>query len=153
MILRFLALRFLCKRVGGFPMFMTGTRISHAYGIRMGHNLRVNTGCFVDGRGDLTFGSNVMLGPNVVVMSSTHRFDDPSLPIVMQGVEEKATSIGDDVWIGANVVVVAGVTLATGTIVAAGAVVTADTEPYSIVGGIPARKLRDRPRLPEASGD
>ena len=49
-----------------------------------------------------------------------------------------------DVWIGANVTVLKGVTIGRGCVVAAGSVVTRSTEPYTMVGGVPARKLNDR---------
>lgn len=52
--------------------------------------------------------------------------------------------VGNDVWIGAKVVILRGVTIGDGAVVAAGAVVTEDVAPYSIVGGIPARPIRDR---------
>lgn len=52
--------------------------------------------------------------------------------------------VGHDVWIGAKVVILRGVTIGDGAVVAAGAVVTEDVAPYSIVGGIPARPIRDR---------
>lgn len=68
-----------------------------------------------------------------------------------QGVELAPTVIGDDVWIGANAVVLAGVRVASGTVVAAGAVVASDTEAWSIVGGVPARAIGERPR--PARGD
>ena len=52
--------------------------------------------------------------------------------------------IGNDVWIGSNVSILQGVTIGDGAIIAAGAVVTHDVEPYSIVGGVPAKKIRMR---------
>lgn len=52
--------------------------------------------------------------------------------------------IGNDVWIGQNVLIMNGITLGDGAIIAAGAVVTRDVEPYSIVAGVPARKIRKR---------
>lgn len=52
--------------------------------------------------------------------------------------------VGNDVWIGANVVLLPGVYIGNGAIIAAGAVVTHDIEPYSIVGGVPAKKIRYR---------
>lgn len=52
--------------------------------------------------------------------------------------------VGNDVWIGAKVVILRGVTIGDGAVVAAGAVVIEDVAPYSIVGGVPARPIRDR---------
>lgn len=52
--------------------------------------------------------------------------------------------IGNDVWIGAGAIVLRGVRIGDGAVVAAGAVVTRDVAPYTIVGGVPARVLRQR---------
>lgn len=65
------------------------------------------------------------------------RHPDASVPTL-------ETEIGHDVWIGDNAVIVAGVRVGTGSVVGAGAVVTRDVAPYSIVGGVPARLIRDR---------
>nr|WP_115700308.1 CatB-related O-acetyltransferase [Cupriavidus taiwanensis] len=56
----------------------------------------------------------------------------------------RPTIIGDDVWIGAQAIVVAGVRIGDGAVVAANSVVTKDVEPYSIVGGSPAKTIRFR---------
>lgn len=53
-------------------------------------------------------------------------------------------NIGNDVWIGENVTLAHGVTIGDGAVVAANAVVTKDVAPYSVVGGVPARKIKDR---------
>ena len=66
-------------------------------------------------------------------------------PIREQGFVHAPVIIEDDCWTGANVVIAKGVTLARGTVVGANAVVTKSTEPYSIVAGVPARKIAERP--------
>lgn len=59
-------------------------------------------------------------------------------------VEEVRTWIGHDVWIGARAVIVSGVRIGSGSIIGAGAVVVKDVAPYSVVGGVPAKVLRER---------
>jgi acetyltransferase-like isoleucine patch superfamily enzyme len=145
-VLRYLLYRGLFARLGGFCLIYPGARLQHTYGIRAGRGLAVNGGTVLDGRGGLTFGDNVLVGPNAVLLSSGHQWTDPSRPIVAQGHRLAPTTIGDDVWIGSNVTVTAGVTIASGTVVGANAVVTADTAPYTIVGGVPARPIGMRPR-------
>jgi acetyltransferase-like isoleucine patch superfamily enzyme len=144
--LRWLLYRALCRRVGGFCYIYPGARLVHAYGISLGRNFHVNAGAYLYGRGGLTIGDHVMIGPNAVVVSSQHRYDDPRLPMVFLGQRTAPVVIGSDVWIGANAVILPGVHVADGTIVSAGAVVTSDTEPYTIVGGVPARRIGERPR-------
>ena len=83
-------------------------------------------------------GSGVAIGPNTVVVSHAHNYESRSRPFMEQGHRLAPTFIGDDCMICANSIVNAGVRVADGTIVCAGAVVTNDTEPYSIVAGVPA---------------
>jgi acetyltransferase-like isoleucine patch superfamily enzyme len=53
-------------------------------------------------------------------------------------------TVGDDVWIGYGAIILSGVTIGEGSVIAAGSVVTRDVEPYTVVGGNPARKICDR---------
>ena len=90
----------------------------------------------------------VMLGPNVTILAGDHMTDTPGA--FMTDLHDKRPGddlpviIERDVWIGANVTILKGVTIGRGCVVAAGAVVTKSTEPYTVVGGIPAHRLRDR---------
>ncbi len=59
-------------------------------------------------------------------------------------IRDPETVVGNDVWIGDNVVVVAGVRVGDGSVIGAGAVVTKDVPPYAIIGGVPARTIRER---------
>ncbi|TFG98240.1 MAG: acyltransferase [Myxococcales bacterium] len=149
-VLRWGYFRLTFARLDGFCFIRPGARISYSCGMSVGRNLHLNGGTFIDARGGLTLGNDVLIGPNAVLLTSQHHWRDPSRPIVVQGHEMAPTRIGDDVWIGANAVVLPGVHIATGTVVGAGAVVTEDTQPYSIVAGVPARLVGTRPPPPGA---
>jgi acetyltransferase-like isoleucine patch superfamily enzyme len=144
--LRYALARLLFRRLDGFCLLYPGVWVSHAFGIAAGRNVAVNVGALLDGRGGLTIGANVLIGPYSVVLSSEHQWSDATRPIVEQGRCALGTTIGDDVYVGSHVTITPGVTIATGTVVAAGAVVTADTEAYTIVAGVPARVVGRRPR-------
>ncbi len=152
-VLRFLFYKLTFARLGGFCFIYGGARLSHTYGIRAGRDLHVNAGAYLYGRGGLTIGDHVLVGQNAIVLSSSHQWDDPTLPITHQGHRHAPVTIGDDVWIGANAVVLPGVQVATGTVIGAGAVVNHDTEPYAIVAGVPARKIGERPQARAALAD
>jgi acetyltransferase-like isoleucine patch superfamily enzyme len=92
----------------------------------------------------LMIGDNVLLGPNVVIVTSNHGSAIRDVPIVDQPWEERDVHIGAGSWLGANVVVLPGITIGEHSIVAAGAVVTKDVAPYSVVGGIPAKLITMR---------
>jgi len=144
--LRYLFHKLICKKIESFPFIFPGAFFQHSYGIEAGKNLNVNRGVHIYGRGGVEFGDYVLIGPNVVIASSQHRYSIKGVPILFQGHEKKRVVIGSDVWIGANAVVLPGVTIGDGVIVGAGAVVTGDIEPYAIVGGVPARKIGERSR-------
>ena len=95
------------------------------------------------GQGGLFIGNNVLIGPNAVIVTGNHDYERADLSAVEQEYYGKPIHIGDNVWIGSNAVVLGGVTIGEHSVVAAGAVVSSDVAPYTVVGGIPARKIRD----------
>lgn len=103
-------------------------------------NVRIIADC----GGKVVIGSNVMIGPNVVIRSSNHRYERLDLPMSKQGHATGEISIGDDVWIAANAVILSNVKIGAHSIVAAGAVVTKNVPEYSIVAGIPAKVISTR---------
>jgi acetyltransferase-like isoleucine patch superfamily enzyme len=78
------------------------------------------------------------------VTDSSHRFDDPKLPVPWQGFTSKGpTRIKDNVWCGAGVVVTSGVTIGERCVIGANSVVTTDIPAFSVAAGVPARVLRE----------
>ncbi len=113
-------------------------------GLVIGNNTGIAQGAFIQVRGKVVIGNDVIFGPNVSIFSETHNFDDPNVPIHLQGETRKGVTIEDGAWIGTRAVILDGVTVGRNSIVAAGAVVTKDVPPGSIVGGVPARVLKQR---------
>lgn len=110
--------------------------------IQIGDGSELGQHCLIHSH--VVIGNKVIMGPNVKIYSRNHRFDDLSVPIADQGKNQLETRIGDDVWIGANVIVLPGVCVGNHSVIAAGSVVTKDIEPYSIVGGNPAKLIKKR---------
>lgn len=86
-----------------------------------------------------------MLGRQTHIFAANHTFDRPDIPIFEQKeVHRKQTIIEDDVWIGMRVIILPGKIIRQGTIIGAGAIVTKNFDAYSIIGGNPAKLIRQR---------
>lgn len=93
--------------------------------------------------GPVTIGNHVNLAQGITVTALNHNFENPDLRIDEQGVSTASVTIEDDVWVGANAVLLPGITIGTHAVVAAGAVVTKDVPPYTLVGGVPAKVIKE----------
>jgi acetyltransferase-like isoleucine patch superfamily enzyme/GT2 family glycosyltransferase len=109
--------------------------------LTIGENCRINRGVYIQAVGGVDIGSNVGIGPGALIYSLNHNFREKHRLYMDQGYTAARVVIEDDVWIGAYAKILPGITVCQGTIVAAGAVVTKNTEPYSIVAGIPAKVI------------
>lgn len=107
------------------------------------HNNVIQAGKSPDGT--ITIGNNVHTGTNVIMLAFNHGFYTRDIPTKEQDYLEAPIVIEDDVWIGAGAIILAGVTIGKGAIVAANAVVNTDVSPYTIVGGVPAHLIKERP--------
>lgn len=92
--------------------------------------------------GPVSIGDHVNLAQGITVTALNHNFQKRDQLISQQGISTKKVTIENDVWIGANAVILPGVTIGTHSVVAAGAIVTKDVPPYSLVGGVPAKILK-----------
>jgi acetyltransferase-like isoleucine patch superfamily enzyme len=117
-----------------FPPFYTdcGKNIS------VGKNVFINSGCRFQDQGGITIGDGALIGHNVVLATLNHDID----PRKRSTMHPAPIVIGKNVWIGANATVVPGVIIGDGAVIAAGAVVTKDVPANVIVGGVPAKIIK-----------
>ncbi|TDG06960.1 sugar O-acetyltransferase [Paraburkholderia guartelaensis] len=116
------------------PFYTTG-----GVEIRVGRNVFVNQNCTFYDLGGLDIADDVMIGPNVSLITSGHPIE-PSRR--RDGVVAKPIVIERNVWIAAGATIIGGVTVGENSVVAAGSVVTKDVPPNTLVGGNPARVIR-----------
>jgi len=124
--------------------------------IKIGNNVSFNCNVMVnaDVRGTIIIEDNVLIGPNVVIRASGHRYEDIDMPIREQGHRKGRIVIKSGVWISANAVILPNVIVGRGSIVGAGAVVAKDVNDFEIVGGVPAERIGSRVRnQPETGND
>lgn len=115
---------------------------------RMGCRSYIGCNSVIGAGGGVAIGSDVLIGQRVSFHSENHVFSDPSRPIREQGLTKQGVVVEDDVWIGSGATILDGVVIGRGAVVAAGAVVTRSVEPYSVVGGVPAKTIHRREGQP-----
>lgn len=107
--------------------------------IKVGEYSTINQRCRIDNRGTIEIGKHVSISAEVVLLSASHDIQSKTF----KGVEKKVV-IDDFVFIGTRAMILPGVRIGKGAVIAAGAVVSKDVEPYTIVGGIPAKVIGHR---------
>lgn len=118
-----------------FPPFYTDC----GKNLTIGKNVFFNSGCKFQDQGGINIGDGSLIGHNVVLatlnhhLDPNHRVDTIPAPI----------HIGRNVWIGANATVLPGVTIGDGAVIAAGAVVSKDVAENVVVGGVPAKVIKN----------
>jgi acetyltransferase-like isoleucine patch superfamily enzyme len=133
-----------CARVGAGVSINGPIRFGNPSATILGDDVSINPGFRSAGGGRLNIGSHVHMGSNITILTENHNFERPeSLPYDKLRIPKDVT-IGDSVWIGDGVMITPGVTIGEGAIVAAGAVVSNDVKPRMIVGGAPAKCIRER---------
>lgn len=119
-----------------------GAKFGTGSGIHIGDGSGIGVNCSI--HGPLTIGTDVMMGPEVVILTNSHKFNRVDVPMNKQGSYVEQVIIGNDVWIGMRTIILPGVRIGNGVIIGAGAIVTKDVPDYAIVGGVPAKIIRYR---------
>lgn len=137
-------------RIGANTLVMHGA-VLHVYnfrdipqaGITIGKDSLIGEYTVIRGQGGVTIGDRVYTSPHTQIIAVDHVFNDPKRPFIEQGITAQGIVIEDDVWIGSAAVITDGVRVGKGAVVAAGAVVTKDVPPHTVVGGVPARMIKE----------
>jgi acetyltransferase-like isoleucine patch superfamily enzyme len=126
-------------KIGSKSTILMKTVIDCTKGIIIGENVVVNARCRLDNRGTITIGDNVSISSDVIILTADHdmnssNFSGRNRPVI----------IDDYVWIGTRAIIMPGVTIGKGAVVAAGSLVTKNIAPFHVVGGIPAKFIKER---------
>lgn len=136
--------------IGAGSIVMHGA-ILHVYnfrdmkqsGIKIGRDSLIGEYSVIRGQGGVSIGDRVYTSPFTQIIAVNHVFDDPNRPFTAQGITAEGIVIEDDVWLGAGAIITDGVRVGQGAVVAAGAVVTKDVPPHTVVGGVPAKQIKN----------
>jgi len=90
----------------------------------------------------IEIGQDTLVGEFVSIRDSNHEYADLKIPIYSQGYVTKSISISSDVWIGRGCIILPGVTIGKHSVIGANSVINQNVDPFSVVGGIPAKLLK-----------
>lgn len=132
-------LRMFGIKIGKGSCIHRGCKFFHVGKFLMGTNSTVNFGCYLDNRRGIYIGNNVGIAHNTKIYTLGHNIDSPDFetkgaPVIIE----------DDAFIFSNVLIMPGVTVGRGAIVLTGSVVTKDVDAWMVVGGNPAKVIKNR---------
>ena len=128
------------KRVVYYPLVW----IAPGRGLILGDDVDLALGVIITTRGGVEIGDRTLIGYRSQIISANHIIPTGHGRIFGSGHTNAKVTIGKDVWIGGNSIILPGVTIGDGAVVAGGSVVSKDVLPYTIVGGIPAKLIKER---------
>ena len=142
---RYILLKLAGFQIYGKPVIWSPVNVSPIGGAK---NVIINEGTFINSEvrfgapsAEISIGRNCAIGPRVSFETVNHgiRWE----PEIGRETHAKPIVVEDEVWIGSGAIILQGVTIGRGSIVAAGSVVTTDVPSFVLVGGVPARQIRD----------
>ena len=123
------------ENFGLFPPFYT----DYGRNIKLGRHVFINAGCCFQDQGGIEIGDNVQIGHQTVIATLNHDLN----PEKRWNMIPAPVKIGNNVWLGSHSTILAGVTIGDNSVVAAGAVVTKDVPANVVVGGVPAKIIKN----------
>lgn len=134
-------LKLLHAKIGSGSMIMKKVYIMSPNRLEVGRDSHINYDCILDARAGITIGNSVSISHRVNVMTGSHDYKSTSF-----AGQFRPVIIDDYAWLGVGCTILQGVHIGRGAVVCAGAVVTHDVPDYAVVGGVPAKKIGERPQ-------
>jgi putative colanic acid biosynthesis acetyltransferase WcaF len=131
-------LRCFGAKVGVNVVIKPGVRVKYPWHLNIGNDVWIGEDVWIDNLADVTIESNVCISQQAYLCTGSHDFYAPGFDLIVQPIRIESGS-----WLAARVTVLPGVTIATGSMCAAGAVVHRSIAANVIVGGVPARVIRN----------
>lgn len=144
MFIRYICLKNCAKSCGDNVAVFSNVYLYRVHNLEIGDNVSIHPLCYIDAAGGITIGNDVSIAHNTTILSEEHKFVDIDMNIKDQGCEYKRTVVENNVWIGAGCRILGGSYIGSGSIIAAGAVVKNTVKANSIMGGVPARLIKER---------
>jgi acetyltransferase-like isoleucine patch superfamily enzyme len=130
--------------VGDGARIGPGVRVYAPKGLTIGKAANISRDAVIDARAGLTIGAGAVIGFESVLLTWAHRFDNVDVAVTTQGFDAKPIVVGELAWVGARAFVMPGVAIGDHAIVGTASLVTKDVPPGVVVGGVPAKVIRDR---------
>src|SRR5580692_7805337 len=111
--------------------------------VRIGDRCVIGRGSHIVAHHSIEIGDDVFTGPYVYITDQNHSYADPEVPVGRQWPVNGSVSIGSGTWLGTGAVVLPGAVIGRNVVVAAGAVVRGTVPDHAVVGGVPAKVIRE----------
>lgn len=142
-VTRYIIAKKLCNTLGENVYIGKGVTIKGWDKLKIGKNVSIHDYCYIDANGEIDIGDNVSIAHQSSILSFDHSWHDESTPIKYNETIFKKVVVSDDVWIGCGCRIMSGVYINSRSIVAAGSIVTKDVSSRTIVGGVPAKPIKN----------
>ncbi|MGX7595066.1 acyltransferase [Planococcus plakortidis] len=144
MIIRISLVKSIVKECGENVFIFPGVYILNSNNLSLGNNISIHPMTYIDARGGIRIHDNVSIAHSTTILSTSHNYSDLKVPIRNQGITSRETIINHNVWIGAKATILQGCFIESGCIIAANSVVTKSFPPNVVLGGLPAKVLKER---------
>lgn len=144
LLIRYILFRSISPKCGDNVSIHPNVYLFYPEKLSLGKNVSIHPFCYIDAVGDINIGDDVSIAHGTSILSSTHEYVRKDLLIKDQGMVMAKTVISSNVWVGAKATILCGVTISSGSIIGSGAVVTKGVSEDSVVGGVPAKWIKQR---------